>query len=216
MQSPLSCLRFPKKSLGLLAVAAVVAGCSSPQPSGYYDVPHDTTEADAQQKAQGRNTARAPSQLQFGFDNSQEQTATPQATEQSGTSGLPRALREAKTFLGTVPCLNAGANCPAQRITLTVAPTKEWRARTDYLDGNMVQSTLAQQGCWTIIGNAPLRLLLQTKEGATKGTFFFVNDNVLRVGSLSDVTPQLDYRLTQQADIDPINELPANTPLQCP
>lgn len=214
MQSPLFSFRFPKKTLGVLFAALVLAGCSSPHPPGYYDVPHDTTETDAQQKAQGRRTAQAPSQIQFGFNSGGQTEQTPQAAA-NAASTLPRAVREAKTFLGTVPCLSAGGNCPAQRITLTIAPTGEWRARTQYLDAAAAETQLVQQGCWLITGTEPLRIMLQTKEGATKGTFTFVNDNVLRVSSLNDITPNLDYRLTEQADVDAISELPTGTPLPC-
>lgn len=215
MQSPLFSLRFPKKPLGVLFAALVLAGCSSPHPEGYYNVAHDTTEADAQQIAQGRRTAQAPSQLQFGFSNDEQQADKGTQSAASATSALPRALRQAKTFLGTVPCLSAGGNCPAQRITLTVAPTGEWRARTQYLDANTAETQLVQQGCWAISGTEPVRIVLQTKEGATKGSFTFVNDHMLRVNTLNDMTPNLDYRLTEQADVDPISELPTGTPLPC-
>ncbi len=214
MPSPLFSFRFPKKTLGVVFAALVLAGCSSPHPPGYYDVPHDTPEADAQQKAQGRSTAQAPSQIQFGFDGGDQPQQQPQTS--TAVSSLPAAVSKAKTFLGTVPCLTAGGNCPAQRITLTIAPTGEWRARTQYLDATAAETPLVQQGCWLITGNDPLRIMLQTKEGVTKGTFTFLNNNVMRVASLNDITPNLDYRLTEQADVDPISELPTGTPLPCP
>jgi hypothetical protein len=216
MQSPLSCRRIPVKPLALAAVALALAGCSTPHPAGYYDVSHDTTETDAQHVAQGRSTAQAPSQLQFGFNSNASNSKAEKAPESAATPALPQALAKAKTFLGTVPCLSSNNQCPAQRITLTVAPTGEWRARTQYLDASAADTPLVQQGCWTITGSAPLRIMLATTQGATKGSFVFINDHVLRVSSLNGQTPSLDYRLTEQADVDPIDELPANTPLQCP
>ncbi len=211
-----------RKSATVLFSALLLAGCAQQQAPGYYDVPHDSTQADAMQQAQGRGNARAPSQLQFGFGQLQEQAqVTAQvapgvqetAVAAPAQADIPRPLREPRTFLGTVPCLTDGGNCPAQRITLTLAPSGEWRARTQFV-GADARDNLVQQGCWSLTGRSPVRIALQTSTGATRGAFSFVNDNVLRVVFLDDISPSLEYRLSRQADIDPINELPA-APLNC-
>lgn len=208
---------FSRKSVTVLFSALLLAGCAQQNTPGYYDVPQDSTQADALHQAQGRGNARAPSQLQFGFGQVEQQdqvTAPAVAGAQSsaGTaaqaSAVPRPLREPRTFLGTVPCLTDGGNCPAQRITLTLAPSGEWRARTQFV-GDGSHDDLLQQGCWSVTGMSPVRIVLQTSTGANRGAFSFINDNVLRVVLLDDLSPGLEYRLSRQADIDPINELPA-------
>src|SRR5690606_1048712 len=90
-----------------------------------------------------------------------------------------RPLAEPKTFLGTVPCLSGDSGCSAQRVTLTLAPSGEWRARTVLLDNPDAQP-LVQQGCWDVIGTQPLRIMLQQKSQASMANLTFVNDNVLR------------------------------------
>src|SRR3546814_10474944 len=70
----------------------------------------DLTEADAQNQAQGRSGARAPSQIQLGFGADQKvdkpQTQQEAASERAVLKARP--LAEAKTFLGTIPCLTGG------------------------------------------------------------------------------------------------------------
>src|SRR5690606_22221762 len=117
--------------LGAALLALAMTGCAQ-KPAGYYAVQHDTTAADAQQNAQGRDGIQAPSQIQLGFGNNQP--ARPIAGAEEAQSNEPviraRPLAEARTFLGTVPCLSADATCSATRITLTLAPSGEWRSRT--------------------------------------------------------------------------------------
>lgn len=193
-----------------------MAGCAQQQAAGYYDTPRDSTASDAQYQAQGRSSAHAPSQIQLGFGANQEkikpQTAQDQATENATIKA--RALTEAKTFLGTVPCL-AGNACSASRVTLTLAPGGQWRSRTVMLDNPGAKNNIAEQGCWSVIGTQPLRILLQTKSEAVKANLTFVNDNVLRINAINEIQPTLEYRLTRQQDIDPIDELASQPALQC-
>src|SRR3546814_6618814 len=56
--------------------------------------------------------------------------------------------------------------------------------------------------------------MLKLNEQASMATLTFVNDNVLRINTVNDVTPTLEYRLTRQADIDAIDELAGKTPLK--
>ncbi|NYT62711.1 hypothetical protein H0A66_10340 [Alcaligenaceae bacterium] len=197
--------------------ALALAGCAQQKTAGYYNTPHDNTESDAQHQAQGRNVARAPSQIQLGFGNEQHnkqaQGAPAQAPEEQAVRA--RALSEPKTFLGTVPCLINSNACSATRVTLTMAPGGQWRSRTVALDGPDTKNHLVQQGCWEVIGTQPLRILLQMKNDVIKANLTFVNDNVLRINMINEIKPTLEYHLTRQQDIDPIDELSGQPALQC-
>src|SRR5690554_859418 len=57
--------------ISLVIGMALLAGCAQQQTAGYYDTPHESTLSDAEQHAQGRRGARAPSQLQLGFGDSE-------------------------------------------------------------------------------------------------------------------------------------------------
>lgn len=209
--------------ISLLIGMTLLAGCAQDRPTGYFDTPHDSTLADAEQQAQGRRGTRAPSQLQFGFGETGERDTRSQA--QAGASGTVdtdakdltkvRALMEAKTFLGTVPCVTQGADCPASRVTLTLAPSGEWRARTILLGAPGAERPIIEHGCWDVVGTDPLRIVLLTDDKTSRANFTFVNDNVLRVNMYNDVRPMLDYHLTRQPDIDPIDELAGQAPLIC-
>src|SRR5699024_3318406 len=120
---------MPHRTLGLqrllkpalLVLFISLAGCAQDQGSSYTGE-RESTLSDAQNKARGRH-ARAPSQVQLGFGDSQkqrEQQAAPNETEASEAAATTRAasippLRDVKTFLGTLPCTQATANCVASR-----------------------------------------------------------------------------------------------------
>lgn len=205
------------KILGAALLTLAMAGCAQQQPAGYYSVQHDTTAADAQQNAQGRGGMQAPSQIQLGFG--ENQPAKPLAAEEAAAQNEPvikaRPLAEARTFLGTVPCLSVDTGCSATRITLTLAPSGEWRSRTVFLDNPDAKNNIAQQGCWDVIGVQPLRIILQQKNKASMANLTFINDNVLRINMINDMQPRLEHRLTRQADVDGIDEITNKTPLQC-
>lgn len=234
----------PKKHAlrpGLLAIvvasAFIAAGCAKQQAPGYYETGPESTLSDAQHHAQGRTIQRAPAQFQLGFGNTAEPpaaeaTATPAAPgagapaaanapdaaaagTTAGTTATIRPLREAKTFLGTTPCLLDGRqNCPATRITLTMAPNGQWRARTTRLEGTGPASSV-EQGCWSVVGTNPWRVILETDGKATKGRMTFITDNVLRIDTINDIRPTLDYRLTRQAEVDGIDELAGRPAPSC-
>lgn len=207
----------PAKIIGAALLAVLVSGCAQQQTAGYYDAVHDTTESDARQQAQGRSSARAPSQLQFGFGNTAANTQPTTAAEVASANAAiqARPLAEAKTFLGTVPCMAQDSACQASRLTLTLAPDRQWRARTVLLDAPASSEAIVQQGCWSVVGTQPLRIALRTSQGTSMANLSFVNDNVLRINRINDVTPTLDYHLTRQADIDPIDDLTAPASLDC-
>ena len=218
-------IRFRAKAgITLVMGMALLAGCAQQQTAGYYDTPYESTLSDAEQHAQGGRGTRAPSQLQLGFGdseaarNAQQAEAGPDAgasSQDMATASAPRELLEAKTFLGTVPCVTSQAGCPASRITLTLAPSGEWRARTERVDAPSADHPIIQQGCWDVIGTDPLRIVMQTSNQESKTSMTFVNDNMLRVTMFNDIRPILDYHLTRQADVDPIDELADRTALSC-
>jgi hypothetical protein len=216
MFSPALLLRHPSyRTAGAVVLAIVLAGCAQQRPSGYYDAPKESTLSDAQHQAQGRSGARAPSQIQLGFGQEKPTEETQEQRAAAADAIKARPLAEPKTFLGTLPCLTGSSGCSATRITLTLAPGGEWRARTSFVDRPDASNNIVQQGCWDVIGTQPWRIVLQLQNEASKANLTFVNDNVLRVNLIDDIKPALDYHLTRQADIDPINELKAPAALQC-
>lgn len=207
---------------GIALLTLLLAGCAQQRAPGYYDVAHDSTLSDAQAQAQGQTGKRAASQIQLGFGDTQKpkegaQTTSPeQSADKAAIAATVRPLAEAKTFLGTLPCLSTQAGCSATRVTLTLAPAGQWRARTVTLGMPAnEQSTITEQGCWDVIGNQPWRIVLRNANQGTKASLTFTNDNVLMVNSINDTKPALDYRLTRQPDIDGIDELNGKPALQC-
>jgi len=199
-----------------MALAVLLAGCAQQRAPNYYDTPRESTETDAISQAQGRSGARAPAQIQLGFGATQPAKDKAGGTPPAGAAAaVARPLSEPKTFLGTLPCLTGVAGCSATRVTLTLAPSGEWRARTVYLDRPDAKNNRLEQGCWNVIGTQPLRIVLQTQGGVSKANLTFVTDNVLRVNAIDGIEPTLEYRLTRQADIDGITELANPATLHC-
>lgn len=202
----------------LLAGAAIVGGCASPSDIAQSANPRESTLSDAVGKAQGPKGQRhASSQVQLGFgDNKPLAPIRAQEAQEAPATETIRPLREPKTFLGTVPCLE-GAGCPAVRITLTVAPNGHWRARYEPTEAQGKKpQTQAEQGCWYPAGSQPWRIVLRTpgQEGSL-ASMSFLNDNVLRVLTFKDRTPTLNYQLTRQPDLDAIAELDAQRAPDC-
>lgn len=213
---PLARRRFAA-CFSLTLAAGLLGGCASERAPGYYDPPRESTLTDAQQQAVGRRSTRAPSQLQLGFGESEAaREATADAQAPASERREVRELLEARSFLGTVPCVTPNVDCPASRIMLTLAPGGEWRARTTLLGGASVpREPIVQRGCWEVSGEDPLRIVLRTEDGQTRAGFVFVNDHLLRVTRYNDIRPTLDYHLTRQPDLDPIDEMAGLPPLQC-
>lgn len=208
--------RAPVKLLGVALLTVFVSGCAQQQAAGYYTVDHDSTSSDARKQAMGNKGSQAPSQIQMGFGNtnSKQQSATAEGQASKTTAQL-RPLSEPKTFLGTVPCLGQNAACEASRLTLTLAPDGPWRARTEFLNKTGNNTSMTQQGCWSLAGTQPLRIVLIAQDGTSVASLSFVNDNVLRINRIHDTTPTLDYHLTRQADIDPIDDMAGSALPQC-
>ena len=212
---------FPGRCGGAALALALIAGCAQQRGSDYYSVEHDTTASDALVQAQGPAQARrAPSQIQLGFGDQRqiekERATTPEDEAKASVREATRPLMQAKTFLGTLPCVDKTSTCSANRITLTVAPTGEWRARTEILGPDASpRGKSSQRGCWSVTGIKPLRILLQLKNDNTKASLTFVSDNMLRIDSFNGARPNLNYHLTRQADIDAIQEMDGQPPLNC-
>ncbi len=203
----------PRAALAVVAASLMaLAGCAQQQVNQPQGQP--ASLSDAQARARGnRAPSTAASQIQLGFGQNaprqegQEPATQAEQADKAAIAAQAGPVREAKTFLGTLPCLLGGA-CDASRVTLTLAPNGQWRARSQPLTSGGAASTSAQQGCWDVIGVEPwrIRLRLSGSESST-ASLTFVNDNMLRVNSVNDHQPVLDYHLTRQADIDGIAEL---------
>lgn len=215
-----------------LSLLVLLGACAQQSRPGYYDAPRENTVSDALHRAQGDAAAVAPSQLQFGFGPQSQKPAagsngaagaatgtaaspgkaaggTPAAAVPRG--GMPPDLRETRTYLGTVPCADSGA-CAPTRMTLTLAPDGQWRARNATVGNGPAQTAL---GCWFLAGTDPARIVLESGDHPY-ATLELIQSNVLRVTRLNGRVPLLESRLTRQADIDPIDELASHPAQACP
>jgi len=114
---------------------------------------------------------------------------------------------QAQTYAGTLPCLAQGMRCSGQKMVLTLAPNGRWRARLAFMDvAGATGKPVLEQGCWDATTSRPIRLLLTDTKGNTRADFESVN-NALIVRSMDGQTPNLNYSLTRQPDLDPIDEL---------
>jgi hypothetical protein len=140
--------------------------------------------------------------------------ATAPAPARTQERGL---VPQPQTYVGTLPCFATGMQCDAQRITLTLAPNGRWRGRSAYLDNSPHQEKpVAEQGCWEVTEEKPPRVFLTGADGNNRAEFIVSANNVLRLRAIAGVTPNLNYTLTRQPDLDPINELAKQTPPRCP
>ncbi|MFA7437459.1 copper resistance protein NlpE N-terminal domain-containing protein [Castellaniella sp.] len=202
-----------------IVLLGLLAACAQQSEPGYYETPRGSTQTDAADRARGDGAGTvAPSQLQFGFG--QQQAQAPSQAAESGQAeapvrtarqALPAELADTRSYLGTIPC-PPGSGCTAMRISLTLAPDGQWRARRTPLDGGGAPA--AQMGCWHLIGTQPTRIVLQTGEQSL-ATLRFQQSNVLAISWLSGKTPLLESHLTRQADIDPIPELSGQPAVSC-
>lgn len=235
----------PRRSFPLiatvLAVSALAAGCAQQRTAGYYNPARESSVTDAQYQGQGAGylpLVQAPSQLQIALNapapgqvrkaeptaaEAGSQAAAPEANEQAtataagNTSAAAHALiPQAQTYMGTLPCLTPSAQCAAQQFTLTLAPNGFWRSRAIYLDSAGKPGTPStDQGCWDAIAERPPRLWLSDATGNQIAGFVVAANNVLRLTSVLGVTPNLNYSLTRQPDLDPIDDLAQQAAPKC-
>ncbi|WYX33996.1 copper resistance protein NlpE N-terminal domain-containing protein [Achromobacter xylosoxidans] len=122
-----------------------------------------------------------------------------------------------QTYMGTLPCFSPAMQCTAQRVTLTLAPNGRWRGRTAYLENDPKKAApVVEQGCWDATDERPPRVILLDGQGNVRVEFVVAANNVLRVRSVAGQTPNLNYNLTRQPDLDPIDELAKAKAPQCP
>jgi len=189
----------PRLRLCLIAPALLVLAACAQQPA---PPRQDADLAQAQRQAMGRDTGRAAAQLQLALDKT---------SPAAGNDAPSQAVAHAKTFLGTIPCQNDA--CEASRINLTLAPAGHWRARSTTLA--LPPRDTSEQGCWEVVNVKPLRIVLLNDTGTVRANLGFEQDNILRVLNYNGVQPLLEYRLTQQAEIDPIDELKGRALADC-
>lgn len=212
-----------------LGALLVLGACAQQSEPNYYEISRANTQTDARHRAQGNNGSVAPSQLQIGFgDTNQTQTKNQPAQVQAQTQdlaatgatepnqalaavsyqNLPRNLADTRTYLGTVSC---GEACGVQRMTLTVSPNGQWRARNNDLSGQLNDT---QMGCWVLTNDDPVRINLKTKDHIY-ATLEFTQNNIMKLVRLNGQQPLLQSNLTRQADVDPIAELNQKSAENC-
>lgn len=184
----------------------LLGACAQQSEPGYYEQSRASTATDARHRAQG-NGSIAPSQLQIGFGQTQ---AVETENSPVAHKNIPANLSDTRTYLGTFEC-SAASDCKVQRMTLTIAPDGQWRARNTAVAGSLNQLDM---GCWVITNNNPIRLNLNS-ENHTFATVEFSQVNVLRLVRINNQKPLLQSHLTRQADIDPIQELADTPALNC-
>jgi len=187
----------------LLLCLGACAQLSAPTP-----VAQDTSLAQAQRQSLGRATSRAAPQVQFALN--ENPTVDMDAPDPDADKPAVPGLAQAKTFLGTLPCPNDA--CEATRVSLTLAPSGHWRARSTTL--TTPPRVTAEQGCWEVLRTQPLRIALLTDD-TVRADLGFVQNNALRVYSYNGIETLLEYRLTQQPEIDPVDELKSQALLDC-
>lgn len=217
MRFSVHAIRRPSRLALVPALVILLAACAQQREAGYYQPAPAGTASDAMHRAQGGTEVVAPSQIKLGF-GPDAQARSPDPTSESAaattapaSTPTPAPLSATHTYLGTVPCVG-GMQCPATRMTLTLAPDGQWRARSVTVDAS--QTVTARMGCWYITNDQPLRIMLQTGEQTT-AQLAFSSNSTLRVLMFGGHRPMLDYTLTRQADIDPIDELSSHPAQNC-
>ncbi len=141
--------------------------------------------------------------------NTQAVIATP-ASPQS------EVVPEPTSFSGTVPCFNPNMGCNAQKVVLSLAPNGRWRSRTTFLDQEkQAGKPMTEQGCWRTLLSSPIRIAILSSTNTERAQFALPSDNLLRVISVDGQTPNLNYSLSRQPDLDPIKELDKATAPSC-
>ncbi|MFY1913750.1 copper resistance protein NlpE N-terminal domain-containing protein [Achromobacter xylosoxidans] len=141
----------------------------------------------------------------------------PVAPASAQSAAANSLVPQPQTYMGTLPCFSPAMQCTAQRVTLTLAPNGRWRGRTAYLENDPKKAApVVEQGCWDATDERPPRVILLDGQGNVRVEFVVAANNVLRVRSVAGQTPNLNYNLTRQPDLDPIDELAKAKAPQCP
>lgn len=178
------------------------------------------TPSQAAAAAQGAATTEdgqaVPEGASSGSDSSGAAPA-PVAPASAQSAAANSQVPQPQTYMGTLPCFSPAMQCTAQRVTLTLAPNGRWRGRTAYLENDPKKAApVVEQGCWDATDERPPRVILLDGQGNVRVEFVVAANNVLRVRSVAGQTPNLNYNLTRQPDLDPIDELAKAKAPQCP
>ncbi len=221
--------------VGIAAATLALAGCAQTSQPGYYNPPPASSTQDAIQFAEGgvtRQTLTAPSQIQIklrpGPSNQASQAQPTQVAQAPQADGLTPAgqaelekeiqqdeapgqnalIPEPETFFGTLPCFHRDMRCTAQQVTLTLAPNGRWRARVTYLENQQASGKgQTMQGCWHAMQMRQPRIMLMDASKNLRAEMIMTSAEVLRLRSIDGTTPNLNYTLNRQPDLDPIAEL---------
>ncbi|MDT4830270.1 hypothetical protein FQZ97_637290 [compost metagenome] len=197
--------------------------------AGYRSVIRAPSQVQIALKPDARKPQNQQQQAAAGAQTTEDGQAVPEDTSGGGSASAAAApapapnaaahslVPQPQTYMGTLPCFSPAMQCTAQRVTLTLAPNGRWRGRTAYLEDDPKKGPpVAEQGCWDATDERPPRVILMDGQGNVRVEFLVAANNVLRVRSIGGQTPNLNYNLTRQPDLDPIDELAkANTP-KCP
>lgn len=170
--------------------------------------------------AQGAATTEDGQAVPEGADSgsgSSGAAPAPVAPASAQSAAANSLVPQPQTYMGTLPCFSPAMQCTAQRVTLTLAPNGRWRGRTAYLENDPQKAApVVEQGCWDATDERPPRVILLDGQGNVRVEFVVAANNVLRVRSVAGQTPNLNYNLTRQPDLDPIDELAKAKAPQCP
>ncbi|KMJ88445.1 hypothetical protein ACH58_21655 [Achromobacter xylosoxidans] len=178
------------------------------------------TPSQAAAAAQGAATTEDGQAVPEGADSgsgSSGAAPAPVAPASAQSAAANSLVPQPQTYMGTLPCFSPAMQCTAQRVTLTLAPNGRWRGRTAYLENDPQKAApVVEQGCWDATDERPPRVILLDGQGNVRVEFVVAANNVLRVRSVAGQTPNLNYNLTRQPDLDPIDELAKAKAPQCP
>ncbi|HCQ46903.1 hypothetical protein C4E15_20745 [Achromobacter spanius] len=171
----------------------------------------------AAQAAAGGQTTEDGQPVPEGADNSAAIAASTPAPAAPPNAAAHSLVPQPQTYMGTLPCFSPAMQCTAQRVTLTLAPNGRWRGRTAYLENDPNKGpAVTEQGCWDATDERPPRVIMMDGNGNVRAEFVVAANNVLRVRSIAGQTPNLNYNLTRQPDLDPIDELAKAAAPKCP
>lgn len=169
------------------------------------------------QAAAGAQTTEDGQAVPEGAEHTSSNTSPAPAPAAASNAAAHSLVPQPQTYMGTLPCFSPAMQCTAQRVTLTLAPNGRWRGRTAYLENDPNKGpAVTEQGCWDATDERPPRVILMDGKGNARAEFLVAANNVLRVRSIAGQTPNLNYNLTRQPDLDPIDELAKAQAPQCP
>ena len=168
-------------------------------------------------QAAGGQTTEDGQPVPEGADHSAAAAAPASTPAPAPNAAAHSLVPQPQTYMGTLPCFSPAMQCTAQRVTLTLAPNGRWRGRTAYLDNDPNKGpAVTEQGCWDATDERPPRVIMMDAQGNVRAEFIVAANNVLRVRSIAGQTPNLNYNLTRQPDLDPIDELAKASAPKCP